>query len=142
LPKLTCPLCWPAYTAALSALGLWLFLDLLWPMLAQILGQVIAPPDIRFTALGLPTPDTFAWQSALARVAPSRLFDEVLVAMLNPDLQSLSTLLAQFQGRIPSPLPLDQSIIQAWPPMVGLIAGTIVVYVVGYIAFQRQEVRA
>jgi len=131
-----------AATAALSALGLWLFLDLLWPMLAQILGQVISPPDIRFAALGLPTPDTLAWQTALQRVAPARLFDEVLVAMLNPDLQSLSTLLAQFQGRIPSPLPFDQSIIQAWPPMVGLVAGMIVLYVVGYVAFQRQEVRA
>ena len=30
----------------------------------------------------------------------------------------------------------------AWPQIVGLIAGTIVLFVIGYVMFQRQEVRA
>lgn len=129
-------------TAALVALGLWLFLSLLWPALAQMIGEVISPPDIRFATLGLPTPDTLAWQQALSRVSPGTLYGEAVVAMLNPDAQSMTTLLAQFQGRIGSPLPFDQSIIQAWPQMVSLIAGMILLYVVGYVVFQRQEVRA
>ena len=129
-------------TAALISLGIWLFLALLWPALAQLLGEVIAPPDIRFTLLGLPTPDTLAWQQGLSRLSPGTLYGEAVVAMLNPDAQSMSTLLAQFQGRIASPLPLGQSILQAWPQIVGLIAGTILLYVIGYVAFQRQEVRA
>jgi ABC-2 type transport system permease protein len=129
-------------TAALVALGLWLFLSLLWPALAQMIGEVIAPSDIRFATLGLPTPDTLAWQTALSRISPGTLYGEVVVAMLNPDAQSMTTLLAQFQGRVPSPLPLNESIIQAWPQMVSLIAGTILLYVVGYVVFQRQEVRA
>jgi len=129
-------------TAALVALGLWLFLSLLWPALAQMLGEVISPSDIRFATLGLPTPDTLAWQQGLSRVSPGTLYGEAVVAMLNPDAQSMTTLLAQFQGRIGSPLPFDQSIIQAWPQMVSLIAGMILLYVVGYVVFQRQEVRA
>jgi len=129
-------------TAALVALGLWLFLSLLWPALAQMLGEVISPSDIRFASLGLPTPDTLAWQQALSRISPGTLYGEAVVAMLNPDAQSMTTLLAQFQGRIAAPLPLDQSIIQAWPQMVSLIAGMILLYVVGYVVFQRQEVRA
>ncbi len=129
-------------TAALVALGLWLFLSLLWPALAQMLGEVISPSDIRFATLGLPTPDTLAWQTALSRISPGTLYGEAVVAMLNPDAQSMTTLLAQFQGRIQSPLPLNESIIQAWPQMVSLVAGTILLYVVGYVAFQRQEVRA
>ena len=129
-------------TAALVALGLWLFLSLLWPALAQLLGEVISPSDIRFATLGLPTPDTLAWQQGLSRVSPGTLYGEAVVAMLNPDAQSMTTLLAQFQGRIGSPLPFDQSIIQAWPQMVSLVAGTILLYVVGYVVFQRQEVRA
>jgi ABC-2 type transport system permease protein len=129
-------------TAALVALGLWLFLSLLWPALAQMLGEVISPSDIRFAALGLPTPDTLAWQQGLSRLSPGTLYGEAVVAMLNPDAQSMTTLLAQFQGRIQSPLPLDQSIIQAWPQMVSLIAGMIMLYVIGYVVFQRQEVRA
>ncbi len=129
-------------TAALVALGLWLFLTLLWPALAQLFGEVIAPSDYRFTLLGLPTPATLAWQQGLARLSPGTLYGEVVVAMLSPDAQSMTTLLAQFQGRLGSPLPLDESILSAWPQMVGLIAGTIVLYVIGYICFQRQEVRA
>jgi ABC-2 type transport system permease protein len=129
-------------TAALVALGLWLFLSLLWPALAQMLGEVISPSDIRFAALGLPTPDTLAWQQGLSRLSPGTLYGEAVVAMLNPDAQSMTTLLAQFQGRIASPLPLDQSIIQAWPQVVSLIAGMIMLYVIGYVVFQRQEVRA
>jgi ABC-2 type transport system permease protein len=129
-------------TAALVALGLWLFLALLWPALAQMLGEVISPSDIRFAQLGLPTPDTLAWQQALSRISPGTLYGEAVVAMLNPDAQSMATLLAQFQGRVASPLPLDQSLMQAWPQIVSLIAGTILLYVIGYVAFQRQEVRA
>jgi ABC-2 type transport system permease protein len=41
-----------------------------------------------------------------------------------------------------SPLPLGESIMVAWPQTVGLIATTIVLFVAGYILFQRQEVRA
>jgi ABC-2 type transport system permease protein len=129
-------------TAALVSLGLWLFLSLLWPALAQLFGEVISPSDIRFAMLGLPTPDTLAWQQGLARLSPGTLYGEAVVAMLNPDSQSLSTLLAQFQGRIAAPLPLDQSILQAWPQIVSLVAGMILLYVVGYVVFQRQEVRA
>jgi ABC-2 type transport system permease protein len=129
-------------TAALSALGLWLFLALLWPAVAQMVGEAISPSDIRFAQLGLPTPDTLAWQQGLSRLSPGTLYLESLLALLNPDTQTMTTLLAQFQGRIPSPLPLNESILQVWPQIVSLIAGTIVLYVVGYIAFQRQEVRA
>src|SRR6201994_2688153 len=48
-------------TAALVALGAWLFLTVLWPMLAPAFAQVIAPPDPRYTMLGLDTPDTAIW---------------------------------------------------------------------------------
>jgi ABC-2 type transport system permease protein len=129
-------------TAALVALGLWLFLSLMWPAMAQLLGEVISPSDYRFAMLGLPTPATLAWQQGLARISPGTLYGEVVVAMLSPDAQSMTTLLAQFQGRLGSPLPLAESILSAWPQMVGLIAGMIVLYVIGYIVFQRQEVRA
>ena len=130
-------------TAALVALGLWLFLSLLWPALAQLIGEAISPSDIRFAMLGLPTPDTVAWQQGLARLSPGTLYGEAVVAMLSPDAQSLTTLLAQFQGRVMgAPLSLGQSILSTWPQIVSLIAGTIMLYVVGYVSFQRQEVRA
>jgi ABC-2 type transport system permease protein len=130
-------------TAALISLGVWLFLALLWPAFAQLVGEIIAPSDIRFAQLGLPTPDTVAWQQGLSRLSPGTLYGEAVLAMLSPEAQSLTNLLAQFQGRIMgAPLPFGQSVLSAWPQMVGLIAGTILLYVVGYVVFQRQEVRA
>jgi ABC-2 type transport system permease protein len=39
-------------------------------------------------------------------------------------------------------LPFSESLAIAWPQTVGLIAGTIVLFVAGYVLFQRQEVRA
>ena len=37
-------------------LGLWLFLALLWPALAQVIGEAISPSDIRFAMLGCRRP--------------------------------------------------------------------------------------
>jgi len=69
---------------------------------------------------------------------------EVVLAILNPSTRSLGPLyLSQLQGAvIGAPLPLTQSLLIAWPAIVGLIASTIVLFVIGYIIFQRQEVRA
>ena len=133
-----------AATAALVALGVWLFLSVLWPMLAPAIAQLIAPPDPRYQMLGFPTPATLEWQTALLRVSPNTLFGEVMLALLSPSTRALGPIyLEQLQGAvIGSPLPLSESVMIAWPQAVGLIAGTIVLFVAGYIVFQRQEVRA
>jgi ABC-2 type transport system permease protein len=41
-----------------------------------------------------------------------------------------------------APLPLGESILLIWPQLTGLIAFTIFMFVVGYVLFQRQEIRA
>jgi ABC-2 type transport system permease protein len=47
------------------------------------------------------------------------------------------------RGAIPdAPISLVQSLLIVWPQIVSLVAGTIILFVVGYIIFQRQEVRA
>jgi ABC-2 type transport system permease protein len=132
-----------AATAALVALGVWLLLSILWPLLAPAIAQVIAPPDIRYQMLGLQTPATLEWQTMLLRISPNTLFQEVVLALLSPTTRSLGPVyLEQLQGAVISPLPLGESVLIAWPQAVGLIAGTIVLFVAGYIVFQRQEVRA
>jgi ABC-2 type transport system permease protein len=131
-------------TAVLVALGIWLFLTILWPMLAPALAQVIAPPDPRYAALGLDTPETATWAQALSRLSPNDLFGEAMLAILSPSTRALGAVfLDQLRGAVMgAPLPLRESIMIAWPQMVGLIAATIVLFVAGYIAFQRQEIRA
>ena len=47
------------------------------------------------------------------------------------------------RGAIPdAPIPLLQSVLIVWPQIVGLVAGSILMFVIGYVVFQRQEVRA
>ncbi len=133
-----------AATAALVALGLWLFIYLLWPILAEVLAQAIVPPDPRYMALGLQTPGTVELQQILARLSPSTLFAEAVVALLDPTTRSLGPIyLSQLQGAVlGAPLPLSESMLIAWPQTVGMIATAILLFVIGYVIFQRQEVRA
>jgi ABC-2 type transport system permease protein len=131
-------------TAALVALGVWLFLTVLWPMLTPALAQIIAPTDPRYAALGLDTPDTAIWTQILARLSPNYLFGEAMTAVLSPTTRALGPVFVeQLRGAVMgAPLPFGESMLIAWPQSVGLIAGTIVLFVAGYVLFQRQEVRA
>jgi ABC-2 type transport system permease protein len=131
-------------TAALVALGIWLFLTVLWPMLAPAIAQAIAPPDPRYVLLGLDTPDTAIWTQMLQRISPNHLFGEAMLAVLSPTTRAIGPVfLDQLRGAVMgAPLPLRESLMIAWPQTVGLIAATIVLFVAGYVVFQRQEVRA
>jgi ABC-2 type transport system permease protein len=133
-----------AASAALVTLGVWLFVTVIWPALAPFVASIIAPADARYAALGLPTPATAEWQAILARLSPSTLFGEAIVALLNPSTRALGPIyLDQLQGAvIGAPLPLGESILIAWPQIVGLAAGMILLFVIGYVFFQRQEIRA
>jgi ABC-2 type transport system permease protein len=124
-----------AATAALITLGLWLFLTFIWPFLAPAI--VLAFPPSNEESLILAA-------QYLSRLSPSTLFSEVLLPILNPSTRSLGPLyIHQLQGAVPgAPLPLGQSLLIAWPPIVGLIAASILIFVIGYLIFQRQEVRA
>ena len=131
-----------AATAALVSLGLWLFMTILWPLFAPVLANVITSAgDI----LGV-----LESQQAFARLSPVVLFNEVVAVVLDPSIRSSQqSMLAGLglalieRGAIPNaPIPLVQSVLIVWPQIVGLVAGTILLFVTGYIVFQRQEVRA
>jgi ABC-2 type transport system permease protein len=131
-----------AATAALVALGLWLFLTILWPLFSPALAD-------GFTTAGdiLGVLDT---RQAFARLSPSVLFNEIVAVVLDPSVRSTQqSMLAALglalieRGAIPdAPIPLLQSVLIVWPQIVGLVAGSILLFVIAYVVFQRQEVRA
>ncbi len=133
-----------AATAALVTLGLWLFLTFIWPVLAGAVAQIIVPPDPRYMSLGLQTPGTAELEQILARFSPSTLYAEIVVALLDPTTRALGPIyLSQLQGAVlGAPLPLGESLLIAWPQIVGMVATAIMLFVIGYVIFQRQEVRA
>jgi ABC-2 type transport system permease protein len=125
-----------AATAALVTLGLWLFLTVIWPALAPAIAQAFVSPDNQIGQI--------TTAQALARVSPSTLFGETVLAILHPTTRTLGPVyLDQLRGAVMgSPLPLSESIMVAWPQIVGMIAASILLFVAGYVVFQRQEVRA
>jgi ABC-2 type transport system permease protein len=127
-------------TAALITLGMWLFLTLIWPAIWSALG----PSVITAFAPRADEETIILGTQYLSRVSPSIMFGEVVLAILNPATRSLGPIyLSQLQGAVVgAPLPLAESLIIAWPQIVGLIAGSILLFVAGYVVFQRQEVRA
>ena len=131
-----------AATAALVALGLWLFLTILWPVFSPALADAFTTATDILGVL-----DT---RQAFARLAPSVLFNEIVAVVLDPSVRSTQqSMLAGLglalieRGAIPdAPIPLLQSVLIVWPQIVGLVAGSILLFVIAYVVFQRQEVRA
>ncbi len=128
-------------TAALAALALWLFTLIFWGMIVDLTVQAIRPVQV-----GLPE-ELIAqaeMAQALSRLSPNTLFVEATVGLLSPATRSFGLVLpTQLDGMIlGAPLPLAESVMLIWPHLTGMIAATILLFAVGYVLFQRQEIRA
>lgn len=128
-------------TAALASIAVWLFFLVFWGIIASVLAQMLQP--VQF---GLPQ-ELLAQtqvQQALTRLSPTTLYTETAFALLQPTVRSFGLVLPiNLQGAVlGSPLPLRQSVLLIWPQLTGLIAGTILLFALGYVLFQRREIRA
>lgn len=128
-------------TAALAALAVWLFFTIFWGILSGMLAQAITPVRI-----GLPQEILAQAQAqlALGRVSPNTLYAEATIGLLDPQIRSLGLVMpAQLDQAVRgAPLPLGQSLLLIWPHLTGLIAMTLVIFALGYVLFQRREIRA
>jgi ABC-2 type transport system permease protein len=128
-------------TAALAAIAVWLFFMVFWPILADLLAQLLQPVEFG-------TADEILAQAQLelhlSRLSPNTLYSEVMLALLRPTVRSVGLVLPiQLHGAVlGSPLPLGQSLLLVWPQLTGLIAATILLFALGYVLFQRREIRA
>ena len=128
-------------TAALASLGTWLLFALFWSVITPIAASLIAGPSEGVFGPRLAFLQT---QQIIDRLSPNTLYAETALALLHPGTRALGpVLISQLQGALlGAPLPVMQSFILIWPQLTGLIAATIVIFVIAYIAFQRQEIRA
>jgi ABC-2 type transport system permease protein len=128
-------------TAALAALGVWLLFALFWSVITPILANLIAGPSEGVFGPRLAYLHT---QQIIDRLSPNTLYGETALALLHPATRALGpVLISQLEGALlGAPLPASQSFILIWPQLTGLIATTIVIFVIAYIVFQRQEIRA
>lgn len=128
-------------TAALASIAVWIFFMVFWSIMATLFAQVLSP--VRYgSAEEIITQANL--ELGLTRLSPNTLYVEIMMGLLQPTVRSLGLVLpSQLQGAVMgSPLPLGQSILLIWPQLTGLIAATILLFTLGYILFQRQEIRA
>jgi ABC-2 type transport system permease protein len=128
-------------TAALAALGVWLVFALFWSFITPLVANLIAgPPEGVFG----PRLAFLQTQQIIERLSPNTLYAETALALLHPATRALGpVLISQLEGALlGAPLPVGQSFLLIWPQLTGLVAATIVIFVIAYIAFQRQEIRA
>ena len=126
-------------TAALSAIAIWIFFSVFYPLIVSLITKSIEPPP---TASQQYIVAFEQFRLALLRVMPNQLFSEATTTLLMPSVRSLSPLtMEQMIGTLPGPLPLGQSIMLVWPQVTGLAAGTIISFVISYYKFMRREIR-
>ena len=131
-------------TSALCSLGLWMVFGILWSIVAPFIARAVVPPDPMSIVTGVPSVQEITVESMLSRISPATLFGEASTAILHPATRSLGLVYrSQLEGALMgAPLPLGQSLLLVWPQITGLVAAAILLFVLAYVAFQRQEIRA
>jgi len=127
-------------TSALVGIGFWLFTTVFYPMIVDVITNALDPGQYA-------TPGQIVafqkFRLSLLHILPSQLFNEATSSVLIPSVRSLGPLtMEQTHGAIPGPLPLGQSLLLAWSQIIGLIAATVICFVISYISFMRREVRS
>jgi ABC-2 type transport system permease protein len=126
-------------TSALAAIALWLFFTVFYPLIVDLIGKAMAPSDM---ANANQIMNYEQLKLDLMRIMPNELFSEATTTLLMPSVRNLGPLtMEQVYGTIPGPLPLGQSILLVWPQVTGLIAATVLCFVLSYVSFMRREIR-
>jgi len=131
-------------TAALVAFGSWLAIAIFGNLIVDLISNVIAPQGTATFDEQLRHAQV---QELIGRLLPPNLYQEATVVLLNPTVTRVSVPLSLAQAQqaaeqIPSLVTLEQSFLLVWPQVVALVAITIVLFALAYVAFMRQEVRA
>ncbi len=128
-----------AATSALTSIAVWLFFSVFYPMIVKLIASSLMPAS-PISGAGMIKHQKIT--ANLFSIMPSQLFSDATTTLLLPSVRSLGPLtMRQVYGAIPSPLPLGQSLLLAWPQFVGLIAVTIICFVISYVLFMKKEIR-
>ncbi len=128
-------------TSALTAIGIWLFFTVFFPILVNL---AIRP--------FLPNPSYISEQEYigynelilnLLRLSPSQLYTDATTTLLMPSVRSLGPIsMEQMVGAIPSPLSFRESFLMVWPQISGLSAAMMICFAWSYYIFMRREIRS
>lgn len=127
-------------TSALTAIGIWLFFTVFFPIVVNLVIRSV-----------LPHPNFLAEESLvrynelilnILRLSPGQLYTDATTVLLSPSVRSLGPItMEQMVGAIPAPLSLRNSILIVWPQVSSLLAATMVCFAISYYVFMRREIR-
>jgi ABC-2 type transport system permease protein len=127
-------------TSALAGIAVWLFFSVFYGLIVNLISKAIAPSEMASQH------QIFSYEAirlTLMRIMPNQLFSDATTTLLVPSVRTLGSLtMEQVYATIPGPLPLGQSILIVWPQVTGLIAATILCFVLSYVSFMRREIRS
>ena len=126
-------------TSALSGIAVWLFCTVFYNMIVYLIVRAVSSSQeaVKFRLFS-----SEALEVSLLRILPNQLFSEATTTLLMPSVRSLGPLtIEQIYGTIPGPLPLGQSVLLVWPHVTGLVAVTVLCFVLSYVSFMKREIR-
>ncbi|MDR1719349.1 MAG: ABC transporter permease [Dysgonamonadaceae bacterium] len=129
-----------AATSALSGIAVWLFFSFFYGIIMNLIIRGLVPKQIVSEAQAVAV-NNFALE--LMRGNPCFMFTEATSTLLIPESRSYWMYTPeQYVGALPTPLPLGQSVLMVWPHVTFLVAGSILLFALGYYAFMRREIRS
>jgi ABC-2 type transport system permease protein len=130
-----------AATSVLGSLAVWLFMAIMWTILAIFVAGIAYPTNDNSPPQQVL--DHVNFQQNVSRVSPATLYSEATSAILDPELRTTSgvVMLSEAQGMVPGTLSLNQSLLLVWPDLTATIALTAVCFGAAYYTFLRQEIR-
>jgi ABC-2 type transport system permease protein len=127
-------------TSALAGIAVWLFFTVFYPLIVNMITRGLEPSQYA------PLRVVYLYEKfkfTIMQVMPNELFSQATSTLLMPSVRNLGPLtMEQVQGAIPGPLPLGQSLLLVWPQVTGVIALTVLCFIMAYITFMRREVRS
>lgn len=127
-------------TSAITAIGIWLFFTVFFPIVVNLLIRAV-----------LPNPNYVSEETLISynelilnvlRLSPGQLYTDATTVLLSPSVRSLGPItMEQMMGAIPSPLTFRDSILIVWPQVSGLLAATMICFALAYFLFMRREIR-
>lgn len=127
-------------TSALTAIGIWLFFTIFFPIIVNLIVRPFMPnPNYISEA------EYMAYQELilnLMRLSPSQLYSDATTTILMPSIRSLGPVsMEQMIAAIPSPLSFKESIMIVWPQLSGITAAMMLCFAMAYYSFMRREIR-
>jgi ABC-2 type transport system permease protein len=127
-------------TSALAGIAVWLFFTVFYSIIVSLIAKA-ASPSAKASAQQVVIYQELIM--SMLRILPSQLFSDATTILLVPSVRSLGPLtMEQVVGTIPGPLPFGQSLLLVWPQITGLLAATILCFVLTYVSFMRREIRS